>query len=326
MSRERDGGADAAAEQALEQLFAQATPRVQPPVDAAAEIKAAVLAEWEQVTGRRKRHRRAVAAGAVAATLMVAAAATLLELRAPPVVLVAQVERIEGVVTGDPAPLSAAAELHAGDVVATADGQIALRLADGGSLRIAPQSRVELTGRDAVRLVDGALYFDSEHSRGTAMPFTVATRFGTLSDVGTQFMTRVGAMQLTVGVRNGRVAFAESTARAEAGQGERLTIARDATVRRESIPTFGEYWSWTERLAPPFEIDGRRLGDFLDWVAAQTGRKIELADAAAREAARTSILTGSIDLPPLPKLTAVLALTDLDYTLDGDRIVIRAAD
>jgi hypothetical protein len=35
-------------------------------------------------------------------------------------------------------------------------------------------------------------------------------------------------------------------------------------------------------------------------------------------------MNGSIDLEPLPKLAAVLALTDLAYSLDGERVVITA--
>ena len=60
------------------------------------------------------------------------------------------------------------------------------------------------------------------------------------------------------------------------------------------------------------------------WVERETGRRIVYADATAERAARETVLHGAIDLEPLPKLGAVLTLTDLGYTLDGERIIIRA--
>jgi hypothetical protein len=47
------------------------------------------------------------------------------------------------------------------------------------------------------------------------------------------------------------------------------------------------------------------------------------ADPATERALRAVVQTGSVDAPPLQKLSAVLALNSLTYTLDGDRVVIR---
>ena len=89
------------------------------------------------------------------------------------------------------------------------------------------------------------------------------------------------------------------------------------------IPTFGSDWEWAERLAPPFDIDGRTLGEFLAWFEAQTGRTVEFGDAAA-ERKREALLSGTIDMPPLQKLSAVLSTVDLTYMLDGERVVIHS--
>ena len=64
-------------------------------------------------------------------------------------------------------------------------------------------------------------------------------------------------------------------------------------------------------LAPPFDIDGRTVGDFLAWFAQQTGRSVVFGSPAAERLARETRLNGSIDLEPMQKLSAVLALTDL---------------
>ena len=68
---------------------------------------------------------------------------------------------------------------------------------------------------------------------------------------------------------------------------------------------------------------GRSI-DFLRWIEAQTGRTLVFADAASEQAARDTMLSGTVELEPLLKLAAVIATTDLDYSLEGERIVIRA--
>jgi ferric-dicitrate binding protein FerR (iron transport regulator) len=154
---------------------------------------------------------------------------------------------------------------------------------------------------------------------------SVTTPRGTVRDVGTRFVARVEPARLDVAVRDGSVSLTRGGDVFAAATGEKLTTAAGSNdVRREAIAIYGAEWAWVERLAPPFEIDGRYLIEFLDWVAAQTGRTLEFADSATERIARDTVLTGSIDLEPMPKLMAVLALTDLDYSIDGGRLVIAA--
>jgi ferric-dicitrate binding protein FerR (iron transport regulator) len=298
-----------------------------PPALDAEEIRRVVYAEWHAVTGRRVALRRF---GALAAAAAVVAAAVLFIHREPPAPLatVAKVERLIGsvqvVAGGRTSALRVGDVLAEGATVATESGQVALRLSSGGSLRVAPQTRVTLAGANAAELDAGALYFDSEHAIARLEPFAVVTAHGTLRDVGTQFAATVDDARLEVGVREGRVALARGTDSTAVGAGEKLTVGRGADVRREPLPTFGGDWAWAERLAPPFDTDGRRLIEVLEWVAAQTGRTLAFADAAVERTARETVLTGSIDLEPLPKLVAVLAVTDpdLDYSIEGERLLI----
>jgi ferric-dicitrate binding protein FerR (iron transport regulator) len=328
MSDNDDRSREGDSETAWRALFAQAKPRAVPPPEDSEEIRRAVYAVWASTTRRRLWQRRlAVLAAAASVVAAVVVLALRLDTAAP--LIVAHVERLQGAVAtgvdrGGGAALRADAQLTAGASIATATGQVALRLAGGGSLRLGPQSRLTLLGLDSAELESGIVYFDSEDAR--AQPFAIVTAVGTLRDVGTQFMARIEDGALDVRVRDGGVQLARSAAgAARAGAGERLIAASTGGVRREQTATFGDDWAWAERLAPPFAIDGRKLGDFLDWVAAQTGRRVVLGDPTAERLARETVLSGSIgDLEPLPKLMAVLALTDLEYSLDGDRIVIRS--
>jgi hypothetical protein len=77
-------------------------------------------------------------------------------------------------------------------------------------------------------------------------------------------------------------------------------------------------------VAPPFDIEGRTLSEFLEWFAAQTGRTVAFGSPDVEQRAQAAVLRGSIDLAPMQKLQAVFATTDLTYTVDGERVVIEA--
>jgi ferric-dicitrate binding protein FerR (iron transport regulator) len=323
MSTERDPGDNS--EGALQELFAHAKPRLEPPAHETEEVRRAVYAEWDAVTGPRVWRRRA--GFAAAASVLLATAIWVggaLNPAAPPIV--ARVERLQGSVEMNTAtPPAIGATLPAGTRVSTGMGQVALRLASGGSLRLASGSSLVLTSTDAAELSAGVVYFDSE-SRRAGAAFAITTEIGTVRDVGTQFLVRLdgGQSRLDVGVREGRVVLMTNAESGTADVGERLiAVEGAAAIRREPIATFGNEWEWAEALAPPFDTNGRSISDFLDWFAAQTGRTIEFADVAAERLAQERI-TGSIGVEePAQKLSLVLATTDLKATLEDDgRVVI----
>jgi len=322
-THDRPLGSDRDSERALRDLFAHAAPRLMPPEADANEIRRAVYAEWDAVTGRRVFLRRAAGA-AVAAAVVVSVALFTLDMGTGPLPTVATVDRVQGNVQIEGVgPLLAGTEVARDARIATRSGQAALRLADGGSLRLAAQTEITLLAGAEAELRAGQLYFDSDGSTAPSK-FAVRTAYGTLRDIGTQFVARLDVARLEVGVRDGRVELARRTDNLAADAGERLTVPQGTgSVRRERIDSFGEGWAWAERLAPQFPIDGRQLIDFLNWVAHETGRTLVFADADAERVARESVLSGVIDLDPMQKLAAVLATTDLDYRIDDDRIVVR---
>lgn len=324
MSNERD--AEQRAERALKELFAHAEPRPLPSAEDTEEIRRAVYAEWDAMTRPRQWQRRAGfgAAASVALAAAVWVGSGLLP-TAPPV-LVARVERVQGVIDTDAGVrLAVNGMLTVGDTISTRTGQLALRLASGGSLRIAPRSQVVLTSADAVELVGGKVYFDSENRRaGTA--FSITTELGTVQDVGTQFIVNLDPQRagLDVGVRDGRVTLTTPGAADTAAAGERLVAAPDAeAIRREPMPIVGEDWAWAEELAPAFDTNGRTVSEFLAWFERQTGRSVVYASEEVERLAREARVSGSIDRPPLQKLAAVLATTgDLAYVIEGDSVLI----
>ena len=246
----------------------------------------------------------------------------LLRTSVAPAAVVASVERVRGDAQAGGAALAIGATVPSAVRIDTHSGQVALRLADGGSLRLAPQTSITFAAAGHATLDAGTLYFDSEGRAAVEL----RTPLGIVRDMGTQFVLRVAGERLDLAVRDGRVAIEHGSGEVDVVAGERIYVTSGASApRRERSASFGGDWDWAERLAPPFDINGRRLIDFLQWVDTQTGRTLEFADPRSEQVARDTVLNGSIDLEPLPMLAAVLALTDLGYALDGERIVVRAA-
>ena len=86
-----------------------------------------------------------------------------------------------------------------------------------------------------------------------------------------------------------------------AGQRQTWYSNGDASIV-EKIDPAGSAWDWADALAPRFELDGRTAREFLDWVALQTGHRLEFASDRARLTARNATFRGSGFLS-LPRCT-----------------------
>jgi hypothetical protein len=131
-------------------------------------------------------------------------------------------------------------------------------------------------------------------------------------------------------VRQGAVALLDRPGAADSSlvaAGEQWTLARGGTVTRSPIATSGPAWDWVLAIAPPFEIEGRRLEDFLAWVERETGWRVELDPDARSVASQAIRLHGSIaGLPPGEAIDVVLAGAGLASRLEtGVLRISRAA-
>lgn len=195
------------------------------------------------------------------------------------------------------------------------------RLTAGGTVRISEGTEVSgaLNSRGLV-LSTGRVYFDFPPGTG---PFVVHTSLGTVEHVGTQFEVLQSAQSVRVRVREGSVVLRGDQRVVAIDSGNEVLVERDGVIRRGEVPTYGAEWTWVEDLAPPYDIENRRLSDFLSWVGRETGRQITFVDPHAREIADRTTLHGSVKgLRPLEALDQVLGTTTLRFDIRGGEIRI----
>lgn len=206
--------------------------------------------------------------------------------------------------------------------------QAALRLAGGSSLRIDAGSLVRIASLSVIELESGAVYVDSgaEPARGTAVE--VRTPLGVAADFGTQFEVRLldGGATMRVRVREGMVLVEQAEASHSAVDGVELTLHRDGSVVSRRVPAHGPEWRWVLNTAPHFDIEGRTLREFLDWVARETGWQVRFADQAIGTSAEAITLHGAFgDLTPDQAPDVVLPGAGLSGRVVDGTLVVSAS-
>lgn len=115
-----------------------------------------------------------------------------------------------------------------------------IALADGSSIRLAPESAltIEFTGAErGVRLLEGGAFF--EVTADTARPFRVHTEILDTVVLGTAFEVRVGENAAEVAVRNGLVGVegsGEPTLSARLAAGDWLRVSAEGNISRQHLP------------------------------------------------------------------------------------------
>jgi ferric-dicitrate binding protein FerR (iron transport regulator) len=207
----------------------------------------------------------------------------------------------------------------------TAHGPVLISLSSGGTLRIAADTVLQITGEAQARLLRGQVYVDLPRGSSSQRPFQILTRDGTIEHVGTQFEVLENDQIMRLRVREGRVLLHRDNEHLMADAGTELSARPGSLVTRREIDTYGRDWLWVAALAPDYEIEGRPLLGFLEWASRELGRPLKFADAQARAVAARTILHGSVrGSEPLDALSSVLATTSLTYEIRGDTIWIQS--
>ncbi len=211
-----------------------------------------------------------------------------------------------------------------GQRLATGAGEgISVQIDGSESVRLAENTTVVFDERHEMTLVAGRIYADTGDLVYRDHNLVVRTASGTVTDIGTRFVVAIDDALLEVAVREGRVDVHRGSEEHVAVGGEKMTIAADGDVDIEDVDAHGDYWQWAAGLAPPYDIDGKSLFDFLRWAARETGHELVFSDDELRLAAMRTDLHGSIEgFAPLQAIESVIATTSFRYRIDADRLII----
>ncbi|MCL4721742.1 MAG: FecR domain-containing protein [Gammaproteobacteria bacterium] len=335
-------------EEAVGALLQDLGPGPAPSPEVRARIEAAVAAEWRHtVAARRARERplapivssaarprrnawQAATVG-LAASVALAAAVLLVGNLDPfgaPQAAIARVSRISGAVEAgagrDWLPVSTGQELRAGQEVVTGPGgRAALNLAGGVTLRVDADSRIALESEGRIRVERGGVYLDASPGSEDGRELVLASTFGQVRHLGTQYELRVDESGMVVAVREGRVGITGSGPALEASAGQQLAVTTAGPVGRSAVGRRDPRWEWIHAVTPPFAIEQRRLTEFLTWVTRETGRELSYDSPAVRAEAERVVLRGSVaGLSPDAALDAVMATTPLTFSVDDQQIRI----
>lgn len=336
MNDERLGAAaDRLGDDEIAELIRSSGPRAPLPEIELAAIRAKTCAAWENEVGASKRQARrawtqrlAIAAAAAGALLLV----WLLRDRAVPMppTEVATVAHVVGSLSVEPRGagaelVSAGASLPAGATLMTRErgSRGAIHLTGGIAIRLDEATRVTLVSASEIHLAEGAVYVDTGSTRGVGKreAIEVRTAAGVARDVGTRFEVRVlsGVRAMVVRVREGVVIVQRDGAREEVPAGFEGTVGEAGEITTRPASAWGSGWEWIFGAGPPYEIEGRTLAEFLDWVEAETGWIVRYATPSIESRAREIVLHGSIErMRPDEAPFAILAGSGLEGTLaDG---------
>lgn len=325
-------------DEAVEALLGKATPRPVPPAADRESVRAAVRAEWQVVTGRRR--TRHTLAGLAAAAAVVLAAFVALDTAGPPVeaVQVAAIDKRIGAVfvigaNGERLDATAHAGVAAGQTLLTGPSAgLGLAWGSGGSLRLDADTRVEFRDPERIYLHRGRVYFDSRPAHGSpasitgsGAALTIETGFGEVTHVGTQYMVQADGARMTVSVREGEVIVGGPRGSETAGRNRQLAISGSGAPSVVNIRPWGAAWQWVEAVSPAADLDGRPLSELLDWASRETGLELRYESADAERHARRERLIGTIDTGPREALGAWLPATDLGWRIENGVIYVGKA-
>jgi ferric-dicitrate binding protein FerR (iron transport regulator) len=245
--------------------------------------------------------------------------------------IIATGERMEGTpvvlrqVEGRPARslLTPDARLRPEDIIETDQvSKAAVRAIDGTSIRLDRGARARLMSATAIELVAGSIYISTvEASRG----FEVRTPLGVVHDVGTQFEVRVENEAVRVRVRRGMVEIRRNGSVVPARAGVETTVTPNGVDTR-NVPPYGPDWEWMSSVAPPIDIEGRPLQEYLNRVTREEGWTLRYENAAVAAAAARIALHGTMKgLKTDEALGVALATSGLQYKLEqGELLVLKS--
>lgn len=300
---------------ALGERIRAAGPRPPMPALDMERLSAEVGAVFEARTRGRRRRRMAWLSASIAASV-VAALVVLGPWRSGAAIG-------EVVAHAGEEPVATGTVLREGDRLETSSDPVewlTVRLVTGHELRLDAGTRLRLVSPTGIDLHEGAVYVVAAQDAD----LVVDTGVWRCEHIGTRYeVRRREGDGVRIRVRDGRVRLRSGARVVEIQAGEEAVADREgASVG--AIPAHGESWRWTLQAAPAFALDGATLASFLEWFAAESGRRVEVDPRLLRDrSGEPLVVHGSLEDPaPERALDSVLESAGLGSRVVDDRVVV----
>lgn len=185
-------------------------------------------------------------------------------------------------------------------------------LPDGTTMVLQPQTRLQLlrsynkTDRTVI-LQSGTVYFDVAHD--TRLPFTVDLGTASVKDIGTTFTVARTTDSISVAVTSGKIAFIEKST------GETRELAAGGSLCLYTTTGHSGELKVISTGGNSLRFDNAPLGEVLDALQRQFGKKVALEDTAMAQKRSTLHLDGeSFD----DCVKTICATLSLESTSDGN--------
>ena len=285
--------------------------------EVAGRVHNAVHSEWQRSLRARKRKKLflLVSLPIAASLILFVLSWNLRKAFFAPAAPMAVVEFQAGTIEINDEAVEAAGEkllvqstLNSGDT-----GRAFLRMQNGMTIRVDVQTRLRFESESLLVLDRGAVYVDSGSGHSKIL---VATPLGDVVNHGTKYEIRLQPTAMEVRVRQGSVSLKKDSISQAVSAGNRLSIDAKGRISLSEFATYGPDWEWISEAAPEFRLEGRRLSEFLAWVANENGWTLSGSDLQRSHG--NIVLHGTVEnLSPAEMLEAVVPVCGLAYSLDS---------
>lgn len=195
------------------------------------------------------------------------------------------------------------------------DSYTNITLADNSQLRINQNTTVKILSLNEIRILNGAIYHDTDNTNKTTLPLMVETALGNVQHIGTRYMVKISDTDLLVSVRNGTVEINSDKIKRQIQSGKTMTLDNKGNQHESTITTYSPLWSWTQEAGEPFNSHGKSLNDFVNWFAHENGYTVNWNNLQGQT--KGVQLTGNIsNLTALQQIKTIFLSTKFDYQIN----------
>lgn len=302
------------------ELFTDVPLREKPSVESTQLAHAALNDEWQLAVTRKRKQRRQWQSLSMAAGFMLMAVVGVTMWPENPMetlqVQSAQHLLLDKQLVNDDAFIIVPEQtLVAVNEASISAGELQLRLAAGTELI--------WNGHSEVQLKKGQLYVDAEGDS----TLLVRTAYGSVADIGTQFLVALGENELQASVREGTIIVESNGSQHTASPRKNeaaVVVLSENSVHQHFETKSNARWDWVHNT--PTRYESERVAELLTLISHDLGKRIEFANKGVEASVATMRINGELNpAKPRETLEIITRSSNLRYaeneqTINIDRL------